>query len=278
MAESKAETPKDAVAAQAEALPIPTQIAITDLKQLKFSTEVNDKISTEFKLGEFESKPYAGTKVHAIEGSVDATEFDARVRPPEFYKEKVLAAKALLAAYGHSRASFESNTQKLIASNQAILKDLSGYNEVDASGKPDFSHATFENSFIKNHDVEAVRGPNGIFNLVLAFQRLLRSRVAVTEDLLKIDDKTALEALTKKTSLTLTIGKTKNNQAERFVRLRVDKISKDKPDAPAPKGPGSGEAPLPKSGEGSAPLPKPGEGSAPLPKFGEGSAPLPPLH
>jgi hypothetical protein len=136
-----------------------------------------------------------------IEAGVDATEHKSRIRDAKWYEAKAGAAKTIMEIYNNDKNRFDANTQSLIAANEDILKDLAAQTE--------FSPKKFRANFEKKYGKDKLFGANGVYNLLLAFQRALDVYGGNSSKLASPDTKVLIA---------LFIGKTVQKIEERFVK------------------------------------------------------------
>ena len=119
-----------------------------------------------------------GRKVDILAGTVDATGFTREKRTDEWYRNKVDLAATLLAIYDKDLTRFDKNTREWIVKNEAVLRNLA---------KVDMTAKAFEKEYEKTP--EKVFGSEGVYNLLLAFERALNSQSLIHDNYQAILDK-----------------------------------------------------------------------------------------
>lgn len=129
---------------------------------------LEEKDLEKYKLGDYNTGKNIPVEAQIIIGSVDATQFMDRERDEKFYKDKQAAAKLLLQFFEADKTvalkRLDPATYTMVAALEEILKELATRTYTTTS--------EFRTNFEKKYG-EKVLGANGVYNLVLAFQRVL---------------------------------------------------------------------------------------------------------
>lgn len=182
-----------------------------------------------YDLGVYRGAPVMENPPEMIEGGVDATPHGLNVKQAKWYEEKVHATALLLKIYDNNKNRFDSPTQSLIAGHEKILRDL--------ASQTNYSPAKMRTDFEKKYTKEEISGGDGVYNFVLAFQRVLDAYGKEDKRLTKPDAATVVS---------LIVGKTLRKREERFVKT-VRKAEGDGNDLPPVIcDPGDEENPPPK--------------------------------
>lgn len=154
-----------------------------------------------YALGVYTGSPDVNMTPDTVEGGVDATPHALKLRQAKWYEEKVHASALMLKIFDNNKDRFDTATQKLIADHEKILRDL--------ASQTDYAPNRMKSDFEKKYTKDEVSGSEGVYNLVLAFQRVL--------DAYGERDKwiTSPES---RTVVSLVIGKTVRKKEERYVR------------------------------------------------------------
>ncbi len=195
--------------------------ASEELKKLLKGVDVKEKreilAEHEYDLGIYNGAVPTDKKVDVVEGGVDATEHKHSRRTEKWYKEKTEAAKLLLKIYDDNPNRFDTVTQKIIKIIEQSLRDL--------AQQTDFNPKKFSKNFEKKYKSDEVFGGCGIYNITLAFQRIL-DIYGKNPDALQKD----------KTKLRLNIGAHVTQQDERYAKayalIRSGKTPKPVPPEP----------------------------------------------
>ncbi len=128
--------------------------------------EVASVLTTQtFSLGSSEvSKPFTG-KASMVEGGVDATPFAQAAKTPAWYQTQKKSADTLLKIYDSHKSQLDKDTVTFIEKNESVLRDL--------ASQKDFTAAGFKAGFEIRHGAQEVFGANGVYNNLLAFQRIV---------------------------------------------------------------------------------------------------------
>lgn len=145
-------------------VPVPQVTSKPDINQP--APEVASVLTTQtFSLGSSEvPKPFTG-KASMAEGGVDATPFAQVAKTPAWYETQKKSADTLLKIYDSHKSQLDTDAVAFIEKNETVLRDL--------ASQKDFTAAGFRGSFEKRHAAEKVFGSNGVYNNLLAFQRIL---------------------------------------------------------------------------------------------------------
>lgn len=161
-----AQAPASATAPDAKSIPVPVP-PVTDKPDIhQPAPEVASVLTTQtFPLGSSEvSKPFAG-KASMAEGGVDATPFSQVAKSPFWYQSQIKSADTLMKMYDSHKSQLDKDAVTFIEKNEATLRDL--------ASQKDFSPTGFKGSFEKRHGAEDLFGANGVYNNLLAFQRIV---------------------------------------------------------------------------------------------------------
>lgn len=184
---------------------------------LREAVEGKEELNSQlYELGLYKSAEKVPEGAQFIVGSVDATEHMDKEREEVWYREKAEAAQLMLAIINSKPNKFDAATQALVNANKPILKTL--------ASQRDFIPANFKANFEAGIAKPALNGKDGVYNLVLAFQRICDfykdgiqgvpgsgpnvNADARWQDVLQNDSRT----------LHLNIGSTVNNEKERYTK------------------------------------------------------------
>jgi len=159
-----------------------------------------------YDLGVYKGAEAMPSNPDVIQGGVDATRHSMEIHKPQWYKDKVTAATFLLKIYDSNKNRFDAATQKVIEAREKILREL--------AAQTDFSWEKMRANFEKKHTTAEVFGAEGVYNLVLSFQRILDAYDSNISWLTAPDSKTLI---------TLVIGKDVRKKEERYVKAIVKK-------------------------------------------------------
>lgn len=128
------------------------------------------------------AKPFTGTAALA-EGGVDATPFATGLKSATWYENQKKTAETLLKIYGSNKGQLDKDALNFITTHEAMLRDL--------AAQSDFSPVQFKKHFEERYDAADVFGSNGLYNNLLAFQRIVNLYGGDVEKILK--DKTVIK-------------------------------------------------------------------------------------
>lgn len=136
-----------------------------------------------------------------VQGSVDATWHINRARDAKWYTDKKNAAEQMMNIFNRpdTKNLFDALTQALIKANESMLNDLAGFDP--AKIRPDFE---------KKYTKDQIFGPNGAYNIVLGFQRVLAA----------FEDFSPSGLANRKATLSINIGIGNDSQHERYTWVR----------------------------------------------------------
>ncbi len=126
------------------------------------------KLRQEFDLGEHKVLPEDKVKegyVSVATGSVDITPFSEKGKAESFYLNEVTQpCELLLKLYGNNEKVFTPGAIAFIKSNAKVLEAIK---VAKPTNKADFA------KIAKNFAAEQINGPDGVLNLLLAFNRVV---------------------------------------------------------------------------------------------------------
>ena len=175
--------------------------------------------------------PFTGT-ASLVEGGVDATPFVSTLKTATWYETQQKSAETLMNIYDTNKAQLDKDTASYIATHEATLRDL--------ASQTDFIPYKFRTGFEKRHTVQELYSATGVYNTLLAFERIVDLYGNDTAKLLK-------DAPTIK----LTIGSKLNAPEQRFAKAVLLTASADPAPAPNPQGApdGKGQPDAPKDND-----------------------------
>lgn len=152
-----------------------------------------------YKLGDYSvNDTFRGTAT-AVEGGADATEHKSMERDRAWCEAKKQAADLLLNIYNNS-SRFDGPTRELIERRYDELTTLSTWTKLD----PKEFKAEFEDRYPK----DAIRGPKGVYNILIAFQRIYNVYGSERDRLIGDTE----------TKLAIKIGRGTDKRDERYAR------------------------------------------------------------
>lgn len=160
--------------------------------------------------------PFTGT-ASLVEGGVDATPFVSTLKPATWYETQQKSAETLMKIYDTNKSQLDKDTASYIASHEATFRDL--------ASQTDFTPLKFRTGFEKRHSVQELFSATGVYNTLLAFERIVDLYGNDTAKLLK-------DAPTIK----LTVGSKLNAPEQRFAKAVLLTASADPATAPNPQG------------------------------------------
>lgn len=160
--------------------------------------------------------PFTGT-ASLVEGGVDATPFVSTLKTATWYETQQKSAETLMKIYDTNKSQLDKDTASYIATHEATLRDL--------ASQTDFTPYKFRTGFEKRHNVQELFSASGVYNTLLAFERIVDLYGNDTAKLLK-------DAPTIK----LTVGSKLNAPEQRFAKAVLLTASADPATAPNPQG------------------------------------------
>lgn len=223
------------------------------------SPEVASEDIFNYDLGVYTGSPRASGAIEHIEGSADSTPHSVDLHKPDWYKEKTVAAFAILDWYKQMPFKFDQPTQAMIKKFMPMLQPL--------SAQTDFTPANFRRNFESKYSNNDIFGANGIYNFVLSFQRVLDKLAGTRKGNFPVE----LIAPGADYFISLKIGVHIDKKDERYVKTKTRaRFIEDVPvvctpggndiiiDQPPKGGKNTGDGGAPDAGSKPAPEPAPG--------------------
>ncbi len=108
--------------------------------------------------------PFAG-KASMVEGGVDATPFAAVQKTAAWYENKKKSAEILLEIYDKNQLRLDHEAINFVKAHETMLRDL--------AGQSNFNPVVFKGSFESKYAAPELLGANGLYNNLLALERIL---------------------------------------------------------------------------------------------------------
>lgn len=133
--------------------------------------------SYSYGMGSFKgAKAFAGT-ASMVEGGVDATPFSPVLKTASWYQNQQKSAELLLKIYDSKNSRLDKDTVNFVKTNEKTLRDLASQTE--------FQAFKFKTNFEKHHTSQELNGSTGVYNTLLAFERVMDLYGGDTEKLAK---------------------------------------------------------------------------------------------
>lgn len=174
-------------------------------RALKSSLEIQEEQKKNYELGKNEGGiDISNPKTASIEAGVDATRHTEKLRTETWYKTKSEAANLLLKIYKGNPGRLDAPTISFLNANNRIkkLEDLASQTDFT----PGKFNANFEKKFVAANGKNELYGREGLYNLVLAFQRVM-------------DAHKGKELNDSKITISLRIGTTIKEVEERYAKV-----------------------------------------------------------
>ncbi len=112
------------------------------------------------------AKPFTG-KASLVEGGVDATAFIAsgKTRPSDWYESQQKSAELLLKIYDAHQSRLDKDTANYVKTHESMLRDL--------ASQSGFSQSSFKSGFESRYSTASLFGSKGVYNTLLALERIV---------------------------------------------------------------------------------------------------------
>jgi hypothetical protein len=108
--------------------------------------------------------PFVG-KASMVEGGVDATPFAPVQKTAAWYENKKKSAEILLEIYDKNQLRLDQEAINFVKAHETMLRDL--------AGQSNFNPVVFKGSFENKYAAPELLGANGLYNNLLALERIL---------------------------------------------------------------------------------------------------------
>lgn len=160
------------------------QAAGTDVKAPEAGAKVETVLGTySYGLGSADGAPVFTGTASVAEGGVDATPFAATPKNATWYAGQQKNAESLLKIYDSNKSLLDKDVVNFISSHETMLRDL--------AAQTTFTPAQFKKDFEGRYKAGDIFGAKGLYNNLLAFQRIVNLYGGDVEKIVK--DKTVIK-------------------------------------------------------------------------------------
>ncbi len=100
-----------------------------------------------------------------VEGGVDATPFATNEKTPTWYQSQQKAAQVLMEIYDKDQSRLDKNTVDFVKTHEKMVREL--------SSQTLFSASQFKANFENHYGPQALYGSKGVYNRLLALERIM---------------------------------------------------------------------------------------------------------
>lgn len=160
------------------------QVAGTDVKAPEAGAKVETVLGTySYGLGSADGAPVFTGTASVAEGGVDATPFASTPKNATWYAGQQKNAESLLKIYDSNKSLLDKDVVNFISTHETMLRDL--------AAQTTFTPAQFKKDFEGRYKAGDIFGAKGLYNNLLAFQRIVNLYGGDVEKIVK--DKTLIK-------------------------------------------------------------------------------------